>query len=230
MNPMIDFELVLPDGWVVLPTTPDTERLRGRAIDAIIRRFLPATLPRDRAEPWRRELRKQLLAATDDASRNGARSVVLPLRRFNGATIPGSMIMTVLEDSDPQDPEQLLASILSDAGPDGTYLEVGGAPAVRVAAIVEQASSLYGRKVSGQRVSYYLSHPDKPGVWGLLTFTVMAVVDGDVQAPETQAVVVLFDAIVSTLRWAERASVPTEDEVLATLASDLAAGRIEETV
>ena len=226
MNPMIDFELVLPEGWVVLPTTPETERLRRWAIDTIIKRFLPATLPRDRAEPWRRELRKQLLAATDDASRNGARSVLLPLGRFNGMTIPGSMIMTVLEDSDPQDPEQLLASILADAGSDGTYLEIGGAPAVRIASVVQQMNAMYGRDLTGQRVSYYLSHPDKPGVWGLLTFTVIAAVNDDVRAAETQAVVLLFDAIVSTLRWAERQSVPTEDEVLAMLAP----GLVEETV
>jgi len=41
--------------------------------------------------------------------------------------------------------------------------------------------------------------------------------DADLENPAIQAIVALFDAIVSTLRWAERDSVPTEDEVLATL-------------
>lgn len=219
---MIDFELVLPQGWVVLPTTPESTRLRTWAIDSIIKRFLPDSLPRDKAGPWRRELRKQLLAATDDASRNGARSVVLPLSRFNGMRIPGSMIMTVLEDDgspeqvQAQDPEQLLASILDDAGPDGSYLEIGGAPAARVASMIEHDAS-YGRKLPGHRVSYYLAHPDRPGVWGLLTFTVIADPNPDLENPADKAVVLLFDSIISTLRWAEREAVPTEDEILATL-------------
>lgn len=208
---MIDFEFILPEGWVVLPTTPETTRLRTYAIDSIIKQYLPDSLPRDSAEPWRRELRKQLLAATDDAERNGARSVVLPLSGFNGVRIPGSLIVTVLEDPDPQDPEQLLASILEDAGSDGTYLEIGGAPAARVAAVVEHIA--FGQLKPGHRVSYYVSHPDEPGVWGLLTFTVMT--DGDLDNPATQGVVALFDAIIWTLRWADRQDVPTEDEVLA---------------
>src|SRR5437899_8564291 len=135
MNTMIDFEMVLPEGWVVLPTAPDTDRVRNWAIDRIVKESLPDTLPRDKAEPWRRELRKQLRAATDDAGRHGARWVLLPLKEFHGVGIPGSMLMTILEDQDPQDPERLLASILEDAGPDGTYVELDGAPAARVAAV-----------------------------------------------------------------------------------------------
>ena len=210
---MIDFEFILPEGWVVLPTTPETTRLRTWAIDAVIKQYLPDSLPRDSAEPWRRELRKQLLAATDDAERNGARSVVLPLGGYNGARIPGSMIITVLEDPEPQDPERLLASILEDAGAKGTYLEIGGAPAARLAAVVEHIA--FGQSKPGHRISYYLSHPEVPGVWGLLTFTVMS--DGNLDDPATQAVVALFDAIISTLRWAERQDVPTQEEVLAGL-------------
>jgi len=129
---MIDVEMVLPAGWAVLPTAPDTERVRAWAINGIIARALPDTLPRDRAEPWRRELRKQLTAGTDEAGRNGARWVVLPLREFNGTRIPGSLLVTILEDQDPQDPEQLLASILDDAGPQGSCVDVGGSTAARI--------------------------------------------------------------------------------------------------
>ena len=210
---MIDLEFILPEGWVVLPTTPDTTRVRTWAIEAIIKQYVPDSLPRDRAEPWRRELRKQLQATTDDAEQNGARSVVLPLSGFNGVRIPGSLIIAVLEDPDPQDPERLLASLLEDAGSSGTYLEIGGAPAARVAGVVEHV--VFGQAKPGFRVSYYLSHPDVPGMWGLLTFTVMT--DGDVEDPAVQGIVELFDAIILTSRWADRMDVPTEDEVLATL-------------
>jgi hypothetical protein len=157
-------------------------------------------------------LQRELTEATDEASRQGARSVLLPLQDFQGLRLPGSLLMTVIEgEDDGQDPEALLASILADAGTDGTYLEIGGAPAVRVASVME--SGRVGRKAPSRRVSYYVSNPDAPEVWGLLTFTVLT--DGDVDAEPVQAVVLLFDMVVSTLRWGDRLDVPTEDEVLA---------------
>lgn len=218
---MIDFEIVVPEGWVQIPTVPEAAKLRRRTIDEIIRHHVPDSLPRDKAEPWRRILRGELIEATDDASRHGARSVLLPLKDFNGFRLPGSMLMTVVEEGDDvQDPEKLLADMLADAGDDGRYVEIGGAPAVRVASVVD--SHRVKRKAPSRRVSYYVSNPDEPGVWGLLTFTVLT--DGDVDAEPVQAVVLLFDAIVGTLRWANRIDVPTEDEVLAQL-DELAAAR-----
>ena len=217
---MIDFELVVPDGWVQLPTTPGTAKLRRRIINELIRRHLPDSLPRDKAEPWRRMLRRELTDATDEASRHGARCILLPLQEFNGFRLPGSMLMTVLDDPDEaQDPQRLLASVLADAGADGTYLEIGGAPAARVASIVD--SGRIGRKAPSRSVSYYISNPDAAGVWAVVTFTVLS--DGDVDAEPVQAVVLLFDMIVSTLRWANRVDVPTEDEVIARL-DELASG------
>ncbi|MDG4834704.1 hypothetical protein O7627_36150 [Solwaraspora sp. WMMD1047] len=213
---MIDFQLVVPGGWVQIPTTPEMSRVRARIIEEIIRQHLPDTLPRDKAGPWRRVLRKELTEATDEAGSNGARAVLLPLREFNGKRLPGSMIMSVLEDSDETtDPEKLLASILADAGPNGEYLEIGGASAVRIYAVID--SDRIRRKAPTVRVSYYVANPDVPGVWGLLTFTVLT--DGDVDAEPVQAIVLLFDMIVGTLRWGEQVDVPTEDELLAQGAS-----------
>ena len=72
---MIDFELILPDGWVHIPTTPELTRVRQSTIEAVVRTALPDTLPRDKAGPWRRLLRRELTDATDEASRQGARAV-----------------------------------------------------------------------------------------------------------------------------------------------------------
>ena len=228
---MIDFELVVPEGWVQIPTTPETARLRSRVIDGVIRERLPKTLPRDKVGPWRRMLRKALVDATDEACRQNARSVLMPLAEFSGVRLPGSLLATVVEGEDEtaEDPERLMASLLADAGPDGTFLEIGGAPAVRVASLVDSAE--IGRKAPSRRVSYYVSNPDAPGAWGLLTFTVLT--DGDPDAEPVRAVTLLFDMVVSTLRWANRVDVPTEEEVLAGLAAtgDEAPweGRLQET-
>ena len=211
---MIDFELILPTGWVHIPTTPDLARVRARTIEAIVRTALPDTLPRDKAGPWRRRLRRELTDATDEASRQGARAVVLPIQEFRGVRLPGTMVLTVLEDDDtPDDPKLVLDAILADAGADGIALEIGGCPAARVRQIAD--SDAVKRKAPSVRVDYYVAAPDAPGVWALLTFTVLT--DGDVEAEPVQAIVLLFDAIVGTLRWADRVDVPTEEEVLVAL-------------
>ncbi|MFI6070193.1 hypothetical protein ACIA5C_01240 [Actinoplanes sp. NPDC051343] len=208
---MIDFELILPEGWVHIPTTPELARVRAKMIEAVVRTALPDTLPRDKAGPWRRVLRRELTDATDEASRQSARAVVLPVREFHGVRLPGTMVLTVLEDADmPDDPKLVLDAILADAGPDGVALEVGGCPAARVRQISD--SDALKRKAPSVRVNYYVAAPDTPGVWALLTFTVLT--DGDVEAEPVRAVVLLFDAIVGTLRWADRIDVPTEEEVL----------------
>lgn len=213
---MIDFEVIIPPGWVQIPTTPETARLRSRIIDDLIRHYLPESLPRDKAGPWRKMLRKELVGATDEATRQNARSVLLPLREFAGFRLPGSLLMTVVEneeEKEAKDSERLLAELLADAGDDGMYLEIGGALAVRVAAVMD--SDRIKRKAPSWRVSYYVSNPDAPGVWGLLTFVVLT--DGDVDAEPVQAVMLLFDAVVSTMKWGDRVDVPTEDEILAQL-------------
>jgi len=211
---MIDFELILPGGWVHIPTTPELARVRAKTIEAIVRTALPDTLPRDKAGPWRRRLRRELTDATDEASRQGARAVVLPIQEFRGVRLPGTMVLTVLEDDDtPDDPKLVLDAILADAGADGIALEIGGCPAARVRQIAD--SDAVKRKAPSVRVDYYVAAPDAPGVWALLTFTVLT--DGDVEAEPVQAIVLLFDAIVGTLRWADRVDVPTEEEVLVAL-------------
>lgn len=213
---MIDFELVIPPGWVQIPTTPDTTRVRRRIIDDLIRHYLPESLPRDRVGPWRTMLRRELVGATDEAARQNARSVLLPLQEFAGFRLPGSLLVTVVENEEEksaEDSARLLAELLADAGDDGMYLEIGGAPAVRVAAVMD--SDRIRRTAPSWRVSYYVSNPDAPGVWGLLTFVVLT--DGDVDAEPVQAVMLLFDAVVSTLRWGDRVDVPTEEEILTSL-------------
>ncbi|MBM6406065.1 hypothetical protein JQN72_17650 [Phycicoccus sp. CSK15P-2] len=201
---MIDIQMAVPDGWVSLPTAAGTDRERAATIELVVAHAVPESLPRDRAEPWRRQLRKELSAAADEAGEAGARSVVLPVEEYNGFRLPGSLLLTVLEDDPEVDAEQMLSSILADAGPRGLYLEVGGASAVRVESSVD--SRHIGRSSPSVRVVYYVSHPESPGVWGLLTFTVLT--DGDVDAAPVRAVVLTFDAVVSTLRWGERGGRP----------------------
>jgi hypothetical protein len=207
---MIDFELIVPDGLVHIPTTPESARVRERIINGVVRHALPDSLPRDKAGPWRRVLRKQLTEATDEAGRQGARAVVLPISEMHGMRLPGTLLLSVTEDAGEQDPALVLNAVLADAGVNGTALEIGGCPAARVQTVID--SNPIKRKAASVRVTYYVAAPDAPGVWAVLTFSVLT--DGDVEAEPVQAIVLLFDAIVCSLRWADRPDVPTEDEIL----------------
>jgi hypothetical protein len=212
---VIDFELIVPDGWAHLPTTPESARLRSRTIDALIRSRLPDSLPRDKAAPFRKMLRAELTKATDDAARGGARAVLLPLTEYhNGWRVPGSLLLTVIEEpDDAPDPQALLGSLLADAGPNGNRLEIGGGQAARITEVV--ASDAVGREAPSLKVSYYVAHPEVAGVWGLLTYTVLT--DGDLESEVLNAVCLLFDTVVATLRWTDRIDVPTEDELIGLL-------------
>jgi hypothetical protein len=207
---MIDFELIVPAGWVHIPTTEETSRLRMRIIDEIVTQYVPPTLPRDRAEPWRQHLRKELRAVTADAAQNGARAVLLPLSEFEGTRLPGSLLLAVIEDRSNPDVDRVLGEILDEAGDRGISLEVGRGPAVRVETVIE--SGPVRRDHPSIRVSYYVAHPEHSGVWGLVTFTVLT--DGDVDDLAVRAAVLAFDGVAGSLYWTERDQVPTEQQVL----------------
>ncbi|MBO3094857.1 hypothetical protein [Cellulomonas dongxiuzhuiae] len=208
---MIDVEILVPQGWLRVPTSPGTERLRHRVVEDVVRWFVPDSLPRDKAGPWRRELRKSLAGAVDEAADAGAQSVLLPLTEYGGMRLPGSLLLTVLEDEPTVDAQDLLNEVLAEAGEDGTLLDVGGGPAVRVRAVVD--SGRIGRPQPSVRVAYYVAHPQVAGVWGLLTFTVLT--DGDTEALPVLGVEAMFDAVVGTLQWVEHDGGPSADEVLA---------------
>lgn len=208
---MIDVEVLVPQGWVRVPTAPGTVSLRRRVVEEVVRRFVPDSLPRDTAGPWRRELRKSLGEAVEEAAEAGAHSVLLPLTEYGGMRLPGSLLLTVLEDEPTVAAQDLLDEVLADAGEDGTLLEVGGGPAARVRVVVD--SGRIGRPQPSVRVAYYVAHPHVAGVWGLLTFTVLT--DGDTQALPVLAVEAMFDAVVGTLQWVEHDGGPSADEVLA---------------
>jgi hypothetical protein len=194
-----DFELMLPEGWAVLPTGPGDRPATDAAIEDLVMTALPADLPRDSAEPWRRELRRHLTHAVDEARDSGARSVGFPVAPLDGVVIPASFCTAVLDDPEPGDPERLLAALLADAGTDGSFQEIGGGPAVRVDSVATEPGPGALHDGPTRRVAYYIPHPEAPARWAITTFTTIA--DGDPRSPFAEALVVLFDAIMSTLRW-----------------------------
>ncbi|MEU8656042.1 RICIN domain-containing protein [Actinoplanes philippinensis] len=193
---MIDLEMIVPDGWAQIPAGSTSAADRARIIDELVRGHAPADA--GKAGSWQRALRHEVTAAVDEAGRHQARTVLLPIGDFDGVRLPGSLFVAVVEDvEEGTAPEQLFASVLAGAGADGTYLEIGGAQAVRVSTV--SSSGPAENRMPSRQVKYYVAHPRIPGAYGLVTFT--AVSDGDVDADAVQAVVLMFDAVVGTLRW-----------------------------
>jgi hypothetical protein len=193
---VIDLELIVPDGWAQIPAGSNSAGERARIIDDLVRRHSPTDA--EKAASWQRALRLEMTAAVDEANRNQARTVLLPIADFDGVRLPGSLFVAVVEDvEEGTAPEQLFASVLAGAGTDGTYLEIGGSQAVRVSTV--SSSGPAESRMPSRQVKYYIAHPRVPGAYGLVTFT--AVSDGDVEAETVQAVVLMFDAVVGTLRW-----------------------------
>jgi hypothetical protein len=212
---MPDLELLLPQDWIIIPSSPQARTVAATMVEDVVAAALPASLPRDRAEPWRRELRRRLEESISEARARGARSAVLPLGGMGGAPVPGSILLTVLEDVGTADPEHLLTSLLADAAGEGTFVEIDGNPAVRIRQVLPGAPERGTSRPSVQ-IAYYLPHPTLRGVWGLLTITVIS--DGDPDSYRTGLYVTLFDAIATSARWSEQPS-PSPEEFAAALAA-----------
>ncbi len=122
----------------------------------------------------------------------------------DGVVIPASFCTALLDnhepgDPEPGDPERLLAELLADAGADGSFHEIGGGPAVRVEDVAAEPGPGGIHDGPTRRVAYYVPHPEVSGCWAVTTFTTIA--DGNPRSPFADALVVLFDAIMSTMRW-----------------------------
>ncbi|WP_423922501.1 hypothetical protein ACPEEZ_02865 [Frigoribacterium sp. 2-23] len=194
------FALALPAGWVRLPARP--EHSADREIDAIVRLALPDDLPRDSAEPMRRHLRRRLADAVDEAGRAGASAVYLPAAPTGGPALPVSLSEAEVDDESESEPVRLIASLLSEAGQLDGLRDVDGAAAARTVETVssDQSEGAWER-IWSRRVVYTVAVPHRPGRWVVLTFT--AAFGDDASERLADALVELFDAIMTTFRWTD---------------------------
>jgi hypothetical protein len=213
---MLDVEIMVPQDWVVLPTDPLRRRATKAAIDALLAQALPDSLPRDSAEPWRRELRRRLDAAVNEARVRHARSVVLPIGGLNGIPVPGSILLAVIDDLIDVDTDQLLTSMANDAGEAGDLVEIGGITALRIVGSTQDTTGTSGVETPARQITYHLPHPHTTEAWAVLTATVLT--DGDLDSERTQALVALFDAVIARTRWIDTTE-PDEEAYVTALST-----------
>lgn len=214
-DPTASFFMVLPPGWARLPAREDDRSELADTVREIVARALPDHLPRDRAEPLRQEMRKRLLATVVEAGDSGATAVWMPVQPVDGFTPPVSIIEAEVDDESEEAPEQVIAQVLADALPDRHddqdpgIREVDGGIAARTETVVrgaDPAAALPGPAdglpvVDDRRVVWTIPVPHRPGRWVVLSFSAISLPDADERL--TDALVGLFDAMLTTFRWTD---------------------------
>jgi hypothetical protein len=207
-HPQASFLIALPPGWMRLPARRAEDAALRAAVDEIIAEALPETLPRDRAEPWRGEMRKTITGIVTEAREAGANAVYLPVRPVNGVNIPASFVESEIDDDGAGDPGGVLASIL--AGADGTLHVIDGAHAARTDSAVVSVEPREGwPELTTRQIVYTVEVPHREGRWVVLSFSAAS---GDrPSAALSDALVELFDALMLTFRWSDVPGVDHSD-------------------
>jgi len=200
VDPQSSFAIILPPGWVRMPVREHEAAGLRALIEEIVSDALPASLPRDSAEPWRSELRKRLTGAAQEARDAGATAVYLPTRSMDGFAVPASLIETEVEDDGLASAADVIALILSDPDIDATAENVDGASAVRTDTTITQARPAGDwPEVNTRQIVYTIDVPHREGRWVLMSYSA---VSGDNPSAElSDALVLLFDALMTTFRW-----------------------------
>lgn len=220
---MTAYSIVDIPGWEQLhldgASRPDVDR----RIRELAHGSVPDEVPRDRATPFREEVRKHLADLVDQARDAGAGLVCLPTSRSGDTAVAASYTVTEWRDPQPTGPRddeltEVLAALAARSEARASVVEVDGQPALREESIEqdEPAASAAGGSGGGaggsgsstggrlqprraRRVSYTIAAPGDERAWVLFTFSTLG--DGEPDGPLASVLVELFDAHVGTLRW-----------------------------
>ena len=199
--PQASFLIALPPGWVRLPARVGDEAELAALIEVIVAEALPASLPRDRAEPWRGEMRKVFTGIVAEARDAGASAVYLPVRPVNGVNIPASFVESEIDDGGVDDVGSVLAGILAGSE-DGTLQVIDGAHAARTDSSTVRVEPRDGwPEMTTRQIVYTVEVPHREGRWVVLSFSAAS---GDSPSGAlSDALVELFDALMLTFRWSD---------------------------
>jgi hypothetical protein len=172
-----DFALLLPPGWVRIPIDG-----REGARAAALATAKVSDLPEPRRSTVREKLRHMIKGVLRQARQAGGVDVLLSLTEWDGVPIAASCLVSYVDEGAPV-PLDVLAGDLSADGGDVRLVEIAGRPAVRHRHVDPPVT----------RLDYMMTMRGQPG---LLTFAYATPME-----PLADALVVLFDAMMGSLRW-----------------------------
>lgn len=191
--------VVLPPAWRKIPVRSGTEEAVKEIVDQAFKN-LPKGFPRDKATPYRVELRRQLTDAARRARQQGGSDLYLPVELEHGALLAASFVVSegsVPSSGDPDpDPSRVLAVLAAESG--GRPVTVDGAIGTRSERTAPPDPGS-GIDFGSRRVDYVLSVPGDDSRWLLVAFSALGA--GDPEDKFAKLLVELFDAIMSTFRW-----------------------------
>jgi hypothetical protein len=201
---MTEYTIVDIPGWEQLHLDPASRPDVDRRIAELAHQSVPAEVPRDRATPFRGEVRRHLTELVDQAREAGAGLVSLPTSPVGEVAVAASYTVAEWRDPQPTDvaDQELVAALAERSDALATVVDVDGQPALREELVEEDdpggsASGLQPRRA--RRVSYTIAGPSEERTWVLFTFSTLG--DGDPDGPLARVLVELFDAHIGTLRW-----------------------------
>ncbi len=195
------YRLVLPPGWRRIPVRAGGggEVIREILDERVAR--LPRNLPRDRVAKARAELEGRLRRQVAEARRAAAVDLYLPVDLMHGALVGASFLVSEgpFGAGPDADPMMVVASLAAQGG-GASMAAVGGVPAVRTerTAPADPAREI---ELGSRRVNYVVPVPGRPGRWVMVAFSTVG--GGDPADEHADILVELFDAIMTTFRWAD---------------------------
>jgi hypothetical protein len=201
------YTLVLPGGWRRIPVQQGTRPAIRGVVDEVLRRFSKG-VSRDKLTRYRIDLERRLSDMAMQARSAGGIDLYLPIEYTHGVTITASFVVSQVTLPDP--PAELpdagqadtaqFVSYLTSADGDATPVVIAGEAAARkesVAAADPAQQIPYGSR----RVDYMLPVPGESR--GMLVVAFSTIGDGDPEGQFAKLLAELFDAIMTTFRWAE---------------------------
>lgn len=206
-DPPRSYTVLLPPGWQRLPVGQGGHEAIRAVLDHTFR-----NVPPDTAGPFRCELEKVLLAQLEQARRQHGLDLYLPVGGLRGRPVAASFIVSHLPPANLSgDADEVAVQVMTeladgDARSAAEPVNVAGMPALRTDRLAApELRPPFGVERTSRRVHYVVPVPEGGGFLVVAFSTVASEPSTDADGrPEpllSDALVDLFDAVMTTLRW-----------------------------
>jgi hypothetical protein len=189
------YTVVLPPEWIRVSLTGGSDQ----AVKDITARMF-RHLPRDGFFEERRSLEALVTETVRNARANNGLDLFLPVEQMQGRSLAASFVVGgVLLKEDLDELETL--ALVGDLAAGGSVVDLGGVPGARTER-AEPGDPASGMDIATRRVDYMVPIPGQTRRWLSITFSTPG--GGDPADQVADALVELFDAIMTTFRWRQR--------------------------
>lgn len=193
------YRLILPPGWVRIPLRHGTAKALEELLLSRLK-DLPKEIPQEQKMSYRLSVRRAVEEQVVEAQKaRGLDLYVSAAQRYLIAAGASFLVREVIT-SDSEGPEAVLASLAASKrdGAVSEATELDGTLAVRREYRSPSAPER-GVEVPSRHVDYALAVPDAPLRYLAISFSTVG--DGDPASEFSDALVELFDALMTTFRW-----------------------------